>query len=77
MQSTLIKNIGANIETNTQMAREILEKTKLDSDEIIISLDVKSFYTNVPFKEADEIVLRRLYKQINPTEKSRKTTKKI
>ena len=33
---------GANIETNTQMAREILEKTELDSDEGIISLDVKS-----------------------------------
>ena len=29
---------GANIETNTQMAREILEKTELDSDESIISL---------------------------------------
>ena len=36
---------GANIETNTQMAREILEKTELDSDESIFSLDVKSLYT--------------------------------
>ena len=41
------ENEGANIETNTQMAREILEKTELDSDESIISLDVKSLYTNV------------------------------
>ena len=32
----------ANIETNTQMAKEILEKTELDSDESILSLDVKS-----------------------------------
>ena len=33
---------GANIETNTEMAREILQKTQLDTDEIIISLVVKS-----------------------------------
>ena len=68
---------GANIETNTQMAREILEKTELDSDESIISLDVKSLYTNVPLKEAIEIALRRLYEQVNPPETSRKTMKKL
>ena len=67
----------ANIETNTQMAREILEKTELDSDESIISLDVKSLYTNVPLKEAIEIALRRLYEQVNPPETSRKTMKKL
>ena len=33
---------GANIETNTQMAREISEKTELDSTESTISPDVKS-----------------------------------
>ena len=54
---------GANIDTNTQMAREILDKNELDSDESIISLDVKSLYTNVPLKEAVEIALRRLYEQ--------------
>ena len=32
---------GANIDTNTQMAREILEKTELVFDESIIFLDVK------------------------------------
>ena len=48
---------GANIEKNTQMAREILEKIELDSDESIISLDVKSLYTNVPLKEAVEAVI--------------------
>ena len=68
---------GANIDTNTQMAREILEKTELDSDESIISLDVKSLYTNVPLKEAVEIALRRLYEQVNPSETSRKITKKL
>ena len=68
---------GANIETNFQMARKILEKTELDSEESIISLDVKILYTNVPLKEAVEIVLRRLYEQVNPLELSRKTMKKL
>ena len=68
---------GVNIETNTQMAREILENTELDSDESIISLDRKSLYTNVPLKEVVEIALRRLYEQVNPPETSRKTMKKL
>ena len=62
---------------NTQMVREILEKIGLDSNESIISLDVKSLYTNVPLKEAVEIALRRLYEQVNPPETSRKTMKKL
>ena len=66
-----------NIETNTQMAWEILEKTELDSDESITSPDVKSLYTNVPLKKAIEIALRRLYEQINPPETSRTTMKKL
>ena len=68
---------GANMETNTQMAREILEKTESDSDESIISLDVKNLYTNVPLKKAVAIALRRLYEQVNPPETSRKTMKKL
>ena len=68
---------GANIETNTQMAREILAKTELDSDESIISPDVNSLYTNVPLKEAVEIALRRFNEQINPPETSRTTMKKL
>ena len=59
------------------MAREILEKPELDSDESIISLEVKSFYTNVPLKEAIEIALRRLYERFNPPETSRMTMKKL
>ena len=66
---------GANIETNTQMVREILETTELDSNGSIISLDVKSLYTNVPLKEAVEIALRRLSEQVNPPKTSRKTEK--
>ena len=56
------------------MARE---KTELDSDESIISVDVKSLYTNVPLKEAVEIALGRLYEQVNPPETYRKTMKKL
>ena len=53
-----VKTEGANIETSTQTVKEILEKTKLNSDERIISLNVKSIYTNVPLKEAVQIALR-------------------
>ena len=59
------------------MAREILEKTELDPDESTNSFDVKSLSINVPLKEAVEIALRRLYEQINPPERSRKTMKKL
>ena len=68
---------GANIETNTQIAWGILEKTELDSDESVVSLDVKSLYTNVPLKEAVELALRRLCEQVNPPETSRKTMKEL
>ena len=59
------------------MARGILENTELDSEDSIISLDVKSLYTNLPLKEAVEIALKRLYEQVNPPETSRKTMKKL
>ena len=52
---------GANIETNTQDARKALESLTLEDDEQIVSLDVKSLYTNVPVGEAIEIALRELY----------------
>ena len=68
---------GENIETITKLAREILGKTELVSDQSIISLDVKSFYTNVPLKQAPEIALRRLYEQVNSHETSRKNMKKL
>ena len=58
------------------MAKEILEKTELDADESIISLDLKSSYTQVPLKEAVEVALRRVYEQINPPQIYRKTIKK-
>ena len=52
---------GANIETNTQDARNALESLTLEDDEQIVSLDVKSFYTNVQVGEIIEIAVRELY----------------
>ena len=52
---------GANIETNTQCARKSLESLTLEDDEQIVSLDVKSLYTNLPVGEAIEIALRKHY----------------
>ena len=54
------KLLGANIETNTQDARKSLESLDLEDDEQIVSLDVKSLYTNDPVGEAIEIALRDL-----------------
>ena len=51
----------ANIETNTKDARKALESLTLEDDEQIVSLDVKSLYTNVPVGESIEIALRELY----------------
>ena len=50
---------GANIETNSLDAREILESTNFEPNENLISLDVKSLYTNVPLKEATDITLTK------------------
>ena len=68
---------GANIETNTKEARETIENIALDPDETIISLDVKSLYTNVPLKEAIEIVLQKLYSQESPPEIRRAIMKRL
>ena len=68
---------GANIETNTNEARETIENIDLDPDETIISLDVKSLYTNVPLKEAIEIALQKLYSHESPPEIQRATVKRL
>ena len=68
---------GANIETNTKEAREKIENIALDPDETIISLDVKSLYTNVPLKEAIKIALQKLYSQESPPEIQRATMKRL
>ena len=68
---------GANIETNSLDAREILESTNLEPNENLISLDVKSLYTNVPLEEAIDIALRKLYEQDEPPSIARKTIKRL
>ena len=68
---------GANIETNSLDAREILESTNLEPNENLISLDAKSLYTNVPLKEAIDIALRKLYEQDEPPSIARKTMKRL
>ena len=65
---------GANIETNSPDGREILESTNLEPNENLISLDVKSLYTNVPLKEAIDIAL---YEQDEPPSIARKTMKRL
>ena len=52
---------GANIETKSKDARAAPEATKLDEDELVVSLDAKSLNTNVPIEEAIEIALKELY----------------
>ena len=56
----------ANNETKSLDAREILESINLEHNGNLISLDVKSLYTNVPLKEAINIALRKLYEQDEP-----------
>ena len=68
---------GANIETNSLDAREILESTNLEPNENLISLDVKSLYTNVPLEEAIDIALGKLYEQGEPPSMARKTMKRL
>ena len=68
---------GANIETSTLDARRKLGSIKLCPGESIVSLDVKSLYTNVPVNEAIEIALRSLYSSAHAPEILRSTLKTI
>ncbi|XP_075257722.1 uncharacterized protein LOC142349793 [Convolutriloba macropyga] len=51
---------GANIDNNSKDDRAAPEATKLDEDELGISLEIKSLYTNVLVEEAIEIALKEL-----------------
>ena len=68
---------GANIETKSLDAREVLESNNLEPKENLICLDVKSLYKNVPLKEAIDIALRKLYEQDEPPSIARKTMKRL
>ena len=52
---------GANIEINSKDARAALEATELNDYKLVVSLDVKSLYTNIPIEEVIEIALKELY----------------
>ena len=52
---------SAGIETNTEKIKAALQSISLDDDEVLVSLDVVSLYTNVPVKESIEIAAEILY----------------
>ena len=68
---------GANIETSTEGMRRRLEQIALESDETILSRDVKSLYTNVPVHEAIELACEAIYASSNPPEMQQPTFKKL
>ena len=68
---------GANIEKSTLDAQRKLESIKLEHDESIFSLDVKSLYTNAPVNEAIEIAVRSLYSSDHAPEMSRSKLKTL
>ena len=49
----------------------------IDEDELVVSLDVKSLYTNVPVEEAIEIALKELYSSEEVPEIPRSAMKSI
>ena len=68
---------GANIETITNDARKTLEQIKLEKDEQILLLDVKSLYTNVPVNEDINIALRSFYARDDKPDIPRTTMKRL
>ena len=68
---------GANIETDSKDASAALEAIKSDEDELVVSFDVKSLYTNVPVEEAIEIALKELYSSGEVPEMSRSVMKSL
>ena len=77
LAKVVVKNEGANIETNSLDAREILESISFEPKEILISPYLKSLYTNIPLKEAIHFALRKLYEQDEPLSIARKTMKRM
>ena len=54
------------IQTSSQNLKEELIGTNLEYDECLISLDVKSLYTNVPVDEAIELATKLAYDGLGP-----------
>ena len=53
------------------------EPLKLDEDELVVSLGVKSLYRNVPVEEAIEIALNELYSSNEASEIPRSAMKSL
>ena len=56
----ILQKKGANIETNSLEATEILQNIGLERNETVVSLDVKCFYKTVSLKKAKNKALRKL-----------------
>ena len=49
------------MEVNSKDSRAALEATKLDENELVLTLDYERLHTNVPVDEAIEIAFKELY----------------
>ena len=49
------------MEINSKNSRAALEATKLDEDELVVTLVYERLHTNVPVDEAIEIAFKELY----------------
>ena len=61
------------INTSTKSVADSLREVKLEEDEVIVSFDVSSLYTNVPVQEAIDTVADLLYSgehQLPPVDKA-------
>ena len=54
---------GANIETSTAKVKEAVVNGELEGDEVFLSLDVQSLYTNVPVSESIQLAADILFRQ--------------
>ena len=61
------------INTSTEKIADSLKTVQLDSDDVIVSFDVSSLYTNVPVREAIDICADLLYSgdhELSPVDKA-------
>ena len=65
------------IQTYSQKLKEELMGTTLEDDECLISLDVKSLYTNVPVDETLELATKLAYDGLEPTPFDRAVFQKL
>ena len=54
---------GANIENSTAKVKEAVVNVELEEDEVFLSLDVQSLYTNVPVSESIQLAADILFRQ--------------